>query len=364
MADSKKPDTSEKSKKIEPKSKAKSDPVKLSRFGDKPKAEPAETPKNTSRPSPARAELLSKSRPKATKSPQPKKTGAGVSFPSAALMALIAALAGGAIGWMGPKIFDPANAAPAQAILENSTAIAALSSQSSDLQNTAQSLRSGLTSLEATTAAVPGLSGDVTQLQNAVAELVAKDIDAERAAAIDPLQTRLDALETLMTPEGEVDEDVVSEANVRASALLERITTLETTLEQLRAQPPVDMAPSVLTYSVPSKDAGPLGSQTAEEALENDVQFDFVANFPKQAMLSALTVQSRNREEPSWLRKLLSKHVQTDDVSDAQARDVIDQAFALTVKGDILAAVEKIETLNPTLRAAAHQWLIEAKKLR
>lgn len=48
-----------------------------------------------------------------------------------------------------------------------------------------------------------GQGAAITDLQKQVTDIQAIDIAAERAAAIDPVTARVDALETIITPEGE-----------------------------------------------------------------------------------------------------------------------------------------------------------------
>lgn len=348
-----------------------SESVKLSKFDNKTDENNTSASKSSKpvKPAskPAAKPTESRSGPKPAGKPphRPKAKGAGISFGTAASLAVLAALIGGAIGWMGPKIFDPANAAPAQAISKNTSAVAELNTEAAVLAQSTSALRGEVDSLQSAAAVLPGHSQSIAQMQEVLSQLMAEDIEADRAAALTPLAMRLDALETVLVPEGEVDGDAADGAIASTTALLDRLTALESRLESLLAQPPVSREPSILTYRVPSNPDSQADAQTAEKpAAPKDVPYDFVAAFPKAAMLKALEVQSRNREEPSWLRKILSKHVQTDDVSAAQTRAVIDKAYDLTVKGDIPAAVSQLETLNPTLRAAAHQWLIEAKKVR
>ena len=79
-------------------------------------------------------------------------------------------------------------------------------------------------------------------------------------------------------------------------------------------------------------------------------------------MLAAMTAQKASQKDPSWIRKLLGSHVQSDDDKSAQTRASIDASHGAALRGDIKAAIDIIETLNPTVRASAHQWMIEAKK--
>ena len=311
------------------------------------KKEPAAT-------KPAAKPAVKKTAPKA-KPAKPRDARSGVSFPLALIMAVIAAGAGAAGGWLLPKMFDPANAAPAQAITQNAQAIKAASQTANQTAQAAQTLQADIKTLKQTVQSRSGQAADIDALQGQVKTLESIDFDAARAAAMAPVIARVDALETIITPEGE-DTGV-------ASQLLKRLTALETRLTELQAVPPVSMEPTVLSYSKgDAADAG--AAETASDAELEPAEayaYDLAANFPREDMLKALSIQSQNTEEPSWLRKLIGKHIQTDDLSAADARASILKAQAMAQNGDIAGAVATIETLNPTLRAAAHGWMIEAK---
>ena len=295
-----------------------------------------------------------KPKPKA-KPAKPKREKSGVSFPAALVMSVIAAGAGAAGGWMLPNVFDPANAAPAQAITKNTEAI---STSKDDIQSLVKSFQALSSEVGKTTTEVgrrAGQAGEIAALQTQIADIQSVDIAAQRAEALDPITARVDAMETLITPEGE-------ETGV-ASQLLERLTALETRLEDLQAAPPQSMEPTVLSYST-GGDTGDVSEPAAtdiEPSAPVAEAYDLAANFPRDAMLEALSVQSQNTQEPSWLRKLIGKHIQTDDLSAAEARASILNAQAMVQQGDVAGAVAVIETLNPTLRAAAHGWMTEAK---
>ncbi len=295
--------------------------------------------------------------PKSAKSKPAKpsrRQGSGVSFPVAAGMAVLAAFAGAAGGWILPKIFDPANAAPAQAITQNAQALKAMQQSVDGLKTSQSSLRKDLGGVAQTVSNRTGQAAQIIALEADVSGLKSVDINAERAAALDPVTARIDALETLITPEGE-------ETGV-ASQLLGRLDALETRLEALLATPPVSKEPIILSYSTTPGESGPGLEDPQITPADAAEVYDLVAQFPREAMLSALSVQSQNIKEPSWLRRIIGKHIETDDLSVADARKTIDQAQALTARGDVAGAVTLIETLNPTLRAAAHSWMIEAKK--
>ena len=314
--------------------------------------------KDPAAPKPAAKPAVKKTAPKA-KPAKPRDARSGVSFPLALIMAVIAAGAGAAGGWLLPKMFDPANAAPAQAITQNAQAIKAASQTANQTAQAAQTLQTDIKTLKQTVQSRSSQASDIAALQAQVETLESIDFDAARAAAMAPVIARVDALETIITPEGE-DTGV-------ASQLLERLTALETRLTELQAVPPVSMEPTVLSYSKGNAADENAAENAAETASDTDVEpaeakaYDLAANFPREDMLKALSIQSQNTEEPSWLRKLIGKHIQTDDLSAADARASILRAQAMAQNGDIAGAVETIETLNPTLRAAAHGWMIEAK---
>ena len=312
-------------------------------------------------------------KPRAPKTPKVKKERSGVSFPLALGMSVIAALAGGIGGWMGPKIFDPANAAPAEAITRNASKLADLDSSLTAAKRDADTLKTRVSSAEKTLNARSGQAELIAELQASVSDLSAIDHSAERKAAMDPVMTRLGAIETIITPEGsaegEVDGDVVESAQAGVSALLSRIDALETQLTEMRAQPPVSLEPAILSYTTPADEAGESAAAASEPEKTSDTAsvpdvYNLIDNFPRDAMLKALSVQSQNTEQPSWLRRMIGKHVQTDDLTVADSKAAVLNAERLTRAGDIDGAITQIESLNPTLRAAAHGWLIEAKKQR
>lgn len=310
-------------------------------------------------------------KPRAPKTPKVKKDLSGVSFPLALGMSVIAALAGGVGGWMGPKIFDPANAAPAEAITRNASKIADLDSGLTAANREAATLKTRVSSAEKTLNARSGQAKLITELQSSVSELSAIDHAAQRDAVMEPVIMRLGAIETIITPpsleEGEVDEDAVEGAQAGVSALLSRIDALETQLSDMRAQPPVSLEPAILSYTTPAE--GSDDSEANDVPAKADVpdaldSYSLIENFPRDAMLKALSIQSQNTEQPSWLRRIIGKHVQTDDLTAADSKAAVLKAERLTRAGDIDGAITQIESLNPTLRAAAHGWLIEAKKQR
>lgn len=306
------------------------------------------------------------------KTPKPKKDGRGVSFPLAFGMSVLAAIAGGVGGWMGPKIFDPANAAPAEAITRNASKIANLDTSLAAASRETGTLKTRLSSAESSLNARSGQADLIADLQASVDALSAIDHSADRAAAMDPVVTRLGAIETIITPvnsetgEAEIDGEAVENAQAGVSALLTRIDALETQLSEMRAQPPVSLEPAILSYTTPAE--GPEGdaAETEDKTETSSVtdSYNLIDNFPRDAMLKALSIQSQNTEQPSWLRRIIGKHVQTDDLTIADSKAVILQSERLTRAGDIDGAIAQIESLNPTLRAAAHGWLIEAKKQR
>lgn len=312
-------------------------PADAGKAGAKPGAKPA----SKAAPKPAKV--------KPPRKPKPARSGVGL--PAVLLLSVLAAGAGAAGGWMLPKIFDPANAAPAQAITTNTQMLKSAQTDIDNIKGTTNRLRKDLGGVAEVIQSRSSQGADIETLQNTVREIQAIDNAAELAAVTDPMTARIDALETLITPEGE-DTGV-------ASQLLARIKALETRLAELQATPPVSTEPIVLSYSTPAKTEADAASANMAEPTKT---YDLVANFPRQAMLSALAVQSQNQDEPSWLRKIIGKHIQTDDLSAADARETVLKAENLVSKGAITEAIALIETLNPTLRAAAHQWMIEAKK--
>jgi len=294
-------------------------------------------------------------KPRAPKTPKVKKES-GVSFPLALGMSVIAALAGGVGGWMGPKIFDPANAAPAEAITRNASKLTDMDNRLTATIRDADTLKTRMSSAEETLNARSGQAKLITELQASVSDLSGVDHSADRAAAMEPVVTRLGALETIITPDGEVDGEAVEGAQAGVSALLSRIDALETQLADMRAQPPVSLEPAILSYTTPAEGAedAAANAESESEVTSETQTYSLIDNFPRDAMLKALSIQSQNTEQPSWLRRMIGKHVQTDDLTVADSKAAVLKAEGLTRAGDIDGAITQIESLNPPLRAAAH----------
>ncbi len=96
-----------------------------------------------------------------------------------------------------------------------------------------------------------------------------------------------------------------------------------------------------------------------------------IETFPRQKMLTALSAQEQQaQKKPSWLRRVLRKHIkvrredktgpQTDLQTDPRAS--IARAEQAVGEGRIQDALDIIENLNPTIRAAAAGWVRTARK--
>jgi hypothetical protein len=275
---------------------------------------------------------------------------------------LLAATIGGGAGWIGPKIFDPANAAPAGAITRQAERISAIAVRATALEAARKQLSTDVTNLQDNVRAIPALTVDVSEQQAQISALSANELITNPDAIFAPLTARIDAVETLLAPEGETDAKRVDGAAGRASDLLARISALEEKLETLQAAPPQSREPVVLSYSSPEQADASASKPRPLKTGPADAPYDLGANFPKQAMLAAMSTQKATQKDPSWIRKLLGRHVQSDDDSAAKIRADIERAHAHALRGDIKDAINIIETLNPTVRAAAHQWMIDAKK--
>lgn len=319
--------------------------------------------------------------PKAVKVKPPRKPkSGGIGLPALLLCSVLAAGIGGAIGWLGPQYFDPANAAPAQAITQNAAQMKTISADMRAQEQTVSDLTSAQSRMNAQLSALADLQGRLSAAEQEVAALRQAQSDSAATQA-----QRLDLVEGLMTPDDKPD--------AAPSALAQKLSDLEGQIAALKlaamtAEPVVisyDKNTAVNDDGEVAMSAAPLGSapmgETAlnsepgaelesglqsEPELQSEPQagYDFAANFPKAEMLAALKAQTENLPEPSWLRRTLQKHVQSDAIPQPDARAVIDKAEAKMRAGDIAGAAQLIETLNPTLRAAAYEWLLEARKLR
>ena len=294
------------------------------------------------------------------------KAHKAVGIPVAVGLSVIAAIAGAAGGWIGPKIFDPANAAPAKTIMAQGQSIESLDSQIVSLRQAANALTQRVKSAETTLEARSGQGADIADLQTQLQALADVDHEEDRITSLKPLALRLDALETVIAPQGEPDDGAVEEAQQSVSALLGRITDLETRLAEMRAQPPVTLEPAILSYSTAAINTGETATLTTQDEPPSatGAAYDLAANFPRAKMLTALAAQSQNVKEPSWIRRMIARHFDMGDVSVSADKSAILKAETLTRSGDIEGAIQQIEGLNPTLRAAAHHWIIEAKKQR
>lgn len=319
------------------------------------------------------------------KPPRKPKSG-GIGVPALLLFSVLAAGIGGAIGWLGPQYFDPANAAPAQAITQNAAQMKTMSADMRAQEQVVSDLTSTQSRMDSQLSALADLQGRLSAAEQEVAALRQAQSDIAAAQA-----QRLDLVEGLITPDDNPD--------AAPSALAQKLSDLEGQMAALKLAA-MTAEPVVISYdkNTASMDdeadaisAAPLGSAPMEETAlkplsesesesgpqsepepqsetepqsEPQASYDFAANFPKAEMLAALKAQTENLPEPSWLRRTLQKHVQSDAIPQPDARAVIDKAEAKMRAGDITGAAQLIETLNPTLRAAAYEWLLEARKLR
>ena len=354
--------------------------------------DPENTPKKTPAKTVEATKVKPAFKPKAHKRLEPKgakveRKGAGVPF--IVMCSALAAAIGGAAGWYGPKHFDPANAAPAQAITQNaeqlktlraaldqqSQTIAALQKQNRQLSQLAQqgvALAPRLEQAETALSALEALQSEDIQRKaerlDLIESLVSSSDDPQAGAAalaksLEDMQAQISALKLSAAT---AEPAVISYESAPNGSEQNSETDIESD-ESLSSNPNEAEANNAESEDVVvGGDSGDGANDIAlvEDDADPEALYDFTANFPKEKMLAALRAQEQNTPKPSWLRRTLQKHVQSDDSPLVNARRVIDEAQALTNQGDILAAADKLQTLNPTLRAAAHMWLTEARKLR
>ena len=310
----------------------------------------------------------------------PKGERKGVGAPFVVLCSVVAAMIGGTAGFYGPKLLDPANAAPAQAITQNTEQIKTMQMALDDQSKTLAAIMQQNTQISEMARQGASLAPRLEQAETALSALEAmQSEDSQRGSE------RLDLIESLVSSS--------DDPQAGAAALAKSLEDMQAQIAALKiaaatAEPAVisyESAPSVSGQNSETDIEGESVSEAKPDAVESVAAlegvdseklapqdaatqpvetYDFVANFPKEKMLAALRAQEQNTPKPSWLRRTLQKHVQSDDSPLVNARRVIDEAQALTNQGDILAAADKLQTLNPTLRAAAHMWLTEARKLR
>ena len=281
----------------------------------------------------------------------------GVSIGTLCVFSALAALIGGGIGAFAPRYLDPANAAPAQAITRNSVSLSALSEQVTWQQNSLGDIQADLADANNTLGNISRLSARVQSVEQAVDAQAQIDISAERAAALSPLFNKIDAMETLMASE-EMPEGA-------PSLLLSRLDALEGKLEELRVSLATIPPSATLSYRegvTGGEGASPANELSSNPKAQDETDFDLSANFPREQLLSVLQTQERAEANPTWLRRLFSKHVQVRDTNAVDPRDIIDQAQTLVNIGDIRGAINALESLNPSLRAAAQPWIVQAQK--
>lgn len=295
-----------------------------------------------------------------------KAPRSGTSLRTVFIFSALAALIGGAIGALVPRVLDPANAAPAQAIISNQAKLSDLDAQLSSQQAIVRTIETDLADANNTLGNISRLSARLQGVEQTLEAQAQIDVSAERAQALAPLSAKLDAMETLMA-----DEDMPEGA---PSALLSRLDALEGQIEDLRVSLATIPPSATLSYRESNEgEKSELSSSDLRDAEPGpkpmvgpgDVRlqtYDLLGNFPRTQMLAALELQEEAGANPSWLRRLFSKHIEVRDTNELNARAVIDRAESLTRLGDIDAAISAIEGLNPALRAAAQPWIIQAKK--
>lgn len=340
-----------------PKGRAGKKPVKSRASNHAPSEEPAFN--TVLEPEGAKEKNKTSDNKKAT-----KKSSNGISGPSALLLALMATLAGGAIGWGGPLLFG--NQSAKTEALQNtldqtrSELVAAkterqqLSEALAAIQGTSQNQASSNQSIVAT----------LNDLEDKIAALQESEKPVDNSEAISALEDRISKLATLNNIDA---EDGMTSINLLD--LIERLDTLEASssadinarLDALEAQ--IKEA-NANPATFPKPDSTPIelpAAETAQSAAETlQVLID---TFPRSKMLETVKAQEAlAAKKPSWLQRTLSRHVKTHDEEKINPVDTIASAEAALKLGEVDQALKLIATLNPPVRAVAAEWIDAAKK--
>lgn len=286
------------------------------------------------------------------------KSNIGISRASAVLLALLAAITGGAIGWLGPTMFR--NTGVTDALDQTVQAIQVdLKSETSKRMALETALESAQQSNTQTT---KQLQESISLQKQQLTSLSERNNDTELSKIIsnqNTLKERLDAQEALSgqtTDEGEL--------NVGAQVLLERIANLETQLTDLQNTIQTqDIAPefpklSTEPINLPhDKMDGGLSAQERDDVLQT-----LIKSFPRDKMLVAVQAQAKiASKKPSWLQNVLSRHVKVRD-DNTPALTTINTAETALKNGQIEEALVQIKKLNPPIRVVAKEWVAAATK--
>ncbi len=319
---------------------------------------------------------------KAAKAPPVKKTASsksGVSLATVAVCSLFAAGIGGAIGWLGPQYMGGSDESATVAQLQSR--LSAAEAQIKTQDQTLKSAQSGLSRVSE----VDGLQAQIRTISGAVDENAAA-IAAAKTERID-MAARMDVTAALIGEEGAA----------QPSLILERIEAMETKVTEMAARPAPEASargmvmsePSVISYETAGSakaadeaDAGEANDAAAEtvQALPDPqeeitsqgvepvstpapiaVDYDFIGNFPRAAMLAAVAADAQPVESKNWFKRQLDKHMQSGASAQEKARRDITRAEALTQSGDVAAAANLIKRQSPAVQKAARAWLSAAQ---
>ena len=318
----------------------------------------------------------SKKAPDAVRKNKPNAPRAvkGISKSSALTLAVISALAGGAIGWVGPAIFS--NSGETTLALQTG-----LSQARTDLEaakrerNELQSLVSGLSgNMQSQNNEIAALSGQVTAQEDTLSTLTLAATNSPVNDDIAALNARLAALSAIAgLDSSEEGEEASSEHAKAAAAFWARIDALET-----KNAVPVELAEKIEALeseintlrlnagntAFPKPAAAPKDLPAVETAQDRAAALDIlIESFPRKTMLEAVRAQEvRAAEKPSWLQRTMGKVVKVRDTDAPDPEVIITNAENALKNGQVTETISLIGKLNPPVRAVAAEWIEAAKK--
>jgi hypothetical protein len=292
------------------------------------------------------------------------KAKTGISRPSAILLSLLAALAGGTIGWSGPILFGGQGAKndALQASLEQTRSeLATAKSEQTKLADTLAAIQGTSRNQASSNQSLAQTLGD---LEDRITALQEAEQPVDNSEAVKALEDRLSKLATLTDIE---TEDGTTSVNVLA--LVERLEVLEAgTAPDLAAR--LDALETQIqenanqTVAFPKPDTTPIELPPAEtEASAQDMLDVLIDTFPRTIMLETVSAQKAlAAKKPSWLQRTLSRHIKTHDDQMTDPVDTINAAEAALKRGEVNGALNLMGELNPPVRAVAADWMGAAKK--
>ncbi len=272
-----------------------------------------------------------------------------ISFAGAGFLALLATLAGGAIGWIGPHVFKNTQEADAftQTIqtLRNDlqTETKARLALESTLKASQKSIRDNAGQFQNNASSLNTLNNQLTQFESLKTEITS-------------LQERLDTQDTERALEsgGEAAEN-----NAGVQALLERITALETQTENLQNNQTEN---NQTTPAFPTPDANIIELPHTQNLQDKAETLRILQDsFPRVKMLQAIHAQDVIAAKQSgWISRMLSKHIKVRD-DNTPALTTLSMAETALKSGDIVGAITHVNKLNPPVRLLAKDWVIAAQ---